>query len=144
MSYRETFDIHAPAKTVFGALLDEKTLASWLAESVRIEPRKGGAFCFWGRDVIWCVAEAEAEGEILELDRPHSLVFSWRWKGHATRVSLGLAEEKAGSRLSIEHHFESSDAGSDGPGPDMAGCHWRIAIPSLSAGSACSSPTSRP
>jgi uncharacterized protein YndB with AHSA1/START domain len=131
VSYSETFEIHAPAATVFDALLDQKTLTSWLAENVRIEPRKGGAFRFWGRDVIWCASENETEGEILELERPHSLVFSWRWKGHSTRVSLRVTEEAAQTRLSIEHHFESFDAGSDGPGPDMAGCHWRIAVGNL-------------
>ena len=136
MSYSETFEFKAPAATVFDALLNEELLTSWLAENVRIEPRKGGAFHFWGRDVIWCVAEDETEGEILELDRPHSLAFSWRWKGHATRVSLHVEdlesghEAGAGSRVSIKHDFETFDPG-PGPGPDMAGCHWRIALGNL-------------
>ena len=133
MSYSETFEFHAPAAAVFDALLDEKILTSWLAENVRIEPRKGGAFRFWGRDVIWCSAEEETEGEIVELDPPHSLAFTWRWKGHATRVSIRIEEKGAESRLSIEHDFESFDAGSDGPGPDMAGCHWRIALGNLAS-----------
>jgi uncharacterized protein YndB with AHSA1/START domain len=138
VSYRETFEFHTAAATVFDALLDEKLLTSWLAENVRIEPRKGGAFHFWGRDVIWCVAENETEGEILELDRPHSLAFSWRWMGHATRVSLHVEDVEGGedaggrSRVSIEHEFESFDPG-PGPGPDMAGCHWRIALANLAS-----------
>jgi uncharacterized protein YndB with AHSA1/START domain len=131
VSYCEIFDIHAPAASVFDALLDQEILMSWLAEKVRIEPHKGGTLRFWGRDVIWCVSEDETEGEILELDRPHSLVFSWRWKGHSTRVSFGIEQAGATTRLSVEHHFETFDAGSGGPGPDMAGCHWRIAIQNL-------------
>jgi uncharacterized protein YndB with AHSA1/START domain len=133
MSYNETFDIPAPAETVFEALLDQKTLETWLAENIRIEPHKGGAFRFWGRDVIWCVSDQETEGEILDLDRPRSLSFSWRWKGHPTRVHFRLSENGDHSRLSVDHQFETFDPGSDGPGPDMAGCHWRIAVANLAS-----------
>jgi uncharacterized protein YndB with AHSA1/START domain len=132
VSYSEAFDIHAPAATVFDALLDEKVLTSWLAENVRVEPHKGGAFRFWGRDVIWCADTGETDGEILELDRPHSLAFTWRWKGHATRVSIRVEEKGSESRLSIEQDFETFDTGA-GPGPDMAGCHWRIAVANLAS-----------
>ena len=144
MSYSETFDFRAPAKSVFEAFLDEKALAKWLATNVHIEPRRGGVFRFWGPDVIWCASEQESEGEILELDRPHSLVFSWRWKGHATRVSIRVREQGTDSRLSIEHHFETFDPGSDGPGPDMAGCHWRIAMGNLKSVLACGRASLRP
>jgi uncharacterized protein YndB with AHSA1/START domain len=131
MSYRETFEMKAPATEVFDALLDEKTLRSWLAENIQIEPLPGGVFRFWGRDVIWCVSEDESDCEILELDRPHSLVISWRWKGHSTRVCFRVDGNGAESRLTIEHQFESFDPGSEGPGPDMAGSHWRIAVANL-------------
>jgi uncharacterized protein YndB with AHSA1/START domain len=144
VTYRETFELHAPASTVFDALLDRKTLTSWLAENVHIEARKGGAFRFWGRDVLWCSSEEESEGEILELDRPHSLVFSWRWKGHSTRVSLRVEGEGSECRVSIEQHFESFDSGPEGPGPDMAGCHWRIALGNLSSVLDCGRAALRP
>ena len=97
MSYNETFEVKAPAEAVFQALLDQKILESWLAENVRIEPHKGGTFRFWGRDVIWCQAENETEGEILELDAPRRLVFSWRWKGHASRVDLRGVCDRSGA-----------------------------------------------
>lgn len=48
MSYNETFDLKAPAATVFDALIDQQTLESGLAQNVRIDPYKGGAFRFWG------------------------------------------------------------------------------------------------
>jgi uncharacterized protein YndB with AHSA1/START domain len=131
VSFNETFEIKAPAETVFDALLDAATARNWLAENVRIEPHKGGAFRFWGPDVIWCAAEGDTDGEILELERPNALVVSWRWKGHDTRVSFQIEENGAESRLSIEHRFETFDPGSEGPGPDMAGCHWRIAAGNL-------------
>lgn len=139
MTFSESFDVPASAEEIFDALLNEETLASWLADNVRVEPHKGGTFRFWGPDVLWCASEEETAGEILELDRPRSLVFSWRWKGHSTRVSLSIEKkiEKhadqvgAASRLSIEHHFETFDPGSNGPGPDMARSHWRIAIGNL-------------
>ncbi len=131
MSFRETFELDASPETVFGAWLDQEMLRGWLAENVRVDPQKGGAFRFWGRDVIWCTSEEETEGEILEIDRPHGLVFGWRWKGHATRVSVRVEGAGGKSRLTIEHDFETFAAGSDGPGPDMARCHWQIAIGNL-------------
>jgi uncharacterized protein YndB with AHSA1/START domain len=131
VSYNETFEVKAPAEAVFQALLDQKILESWLAENVRSEPHKGGTFRFWGRDVIWCVSEQETDGAILELDRPHSISFSWRWKGHPTRVRFRVGENGTDSRLSIEHDFDTFDPGPDGPGPDMAGSHWRIAVANL-------------
>jgi uncharacterized protein YndB with AHSA1/START domain len=133
MSYLETFNLDAPPTRVFDALLDVETSKRWLAEHVHIEPNKGGVFRFWGRDVIWCAREDETEGEILELDRPHLLVASWRWQGHATRISFRLEGDDTKSRLTIEHHFESFAPSSDGPGPDMASCHWRIAIANLAS-----------
>ena len=128
-TYLETFELDADPERVFAALLDGETLIAWLAENVQIEARKGGAYRFWGPDVIWCATDEESEGEILELDEPNTLVVSWRWKGHATRVLFQIEKRKeAGSSLCIEQRFETHDPGSDGPGPDMAGCHWRIAI----------------
>ena len=109
MIFSETFEIPQPAQAVFDALLDEKLLSSWLAEYVHVEARRGGVFQFWGRDVIWCNSEDETQGEILELDPPHKLVFSWRWKGHQSRVSLQVSEAASGSRLAVEHSFESID-----------------------------------
>jgi uncharacterized protein YndB with AHSA1/START domain len=144
MTYRETFRLQASADVVFDALLDEKTLRTWLAEDVHIDPRKGGAFHIWGHDVIWCATEDETEGEILELDRPRALTYSWRWKGHQTRVSFQIAQEGPESLLSIVHEFETMDPGSDGPGPDMAGCHWRIAIGNLKSVLANGRPALRP
>ena len=69
----------------------------------------------------------------MQLDRPSLLVFSWRWKGHHTQVSFRLSGERGKTNLAIEHSFESFDAGSEGPGPDMAGCHWRIAMGNLAS-----------
>jgi uncharacterized protein YndB with AHSA1/START domain len=133
VNFSETFEIHESAEAVFDALLDEKRLRSWLAEHVRVEAHKGGVFEFWGNDVIWCQSEKATRGEILELDRPRTLAFSWRWKGHHSRVLFGVSEAGDGCRLTVEHSFETIDAGPDGPGPDMAGCHWRIAIGNLTS-----------
>ena len=95
MIYTESFSVPVDARAVFDALLDEALLTQWLAEHVRIEPQKGGAYRFWGRDVLWCADEEAGRGEILELDVPRTLVFSWRWKGHDSRVSIRVAEEGA-------------------------------------------------
>lgn len=133
MTFSETFEIPVPAPAVFDALLDEKLLSNWLAEHVRVEPRTGGVFQFWGRDVIWCTDQSATDGEILELDRPRTLAFSWRWQGHPSQVTFRVSEAVGSSRLTVEHSFETHDTGPGGPGPDMAGCHWRIAIGNLTS-----------
>jgi uncharacterized protein YndB with AHSA1/START domain len=131
MTYRETFALNAPAPAVFDALTDPAILSRWLAEHAEVEAHKGGVFRFWGRDVIWCEAESESEGEVVALAAPRKLEIRWRWQGHTTRVAFELAERGDRTELTIEHRFESFDPGPTGPGPDMAGCHWRIAMGNL-------------
>jgi uncharacterized protein YndB with AHSA1/START domain len=133
VTFSETFEIPASVPDVFDSLLDEKLLSNWLAEYVRVDPRKGGVFKFWGRDVIWCNEEDATAGEILELERPRTLAFSWRWQGHPSRVTFRVSDAVGSSLLTVEHSFETHDAGPGGPGPDMAGCHWRIAIGNLTS-----------
>jgi len=131
--YSESFELAASAVSLFEALVDDRVLVTWLAEHARVDAHEGGAYAFWGRDVIWCNTEAESAGEILELRPPHTLVFRWRWKGHESRVSMRVSELERATRLFVEHAFETCDASSDGPGPDMAGCHWRIAVGNLAS-----------
>lgn len=133
MSYRETFPLSASVGDVFAALIEPATLTTWLAEHVRVEPRKGGSYKFWGRDVLWASAEDQVDGEILELDAPHSLVIAWRWQGHTCRVSFDLEANGSATNLSIAQEFQTFDPGPTGPGPDMAGSHWRIAIGNLAS-----------
>jgi len=144
-TYSETFELKAPATRVWTALLDEDLLVQWLADAVRVEAKPGGVYRFWGAGVIWGESEAETAGEILELDTPRRLVFSWRWKGHASRVTIEISQPNSESpatsapssqetcRLAIEQTFETFAPGSDGPGPDMAACHWRIAFGNLAS-----------
>jgi len=133
VTFSETFELHESAQNVFDALVDVKRVTGWLSEHARIDARPGGDFRFWGRDVIWCHSEAETAGQILEIDPPHSLAFSWRWKGHDSRVAFRLSDGPAGCRVAIEHSFETFAPEADGPGPDMAGCHWRIAVGNLAS-----------
>ena len=131
MTYHETFQFQAPATALFEALVDEATLRQWLATNARVDARKGGAYHFWGPDVLWGTSESETQGEVLEFDRPKALAIRWCWKGHEGRVSFEVREAAGGSELAIEHRFETFDPGPDGPGPDIAGCHWRIAAGNL-------------
>jgi uncharacterized protein YndB with AHSA1/START domain len=89
---------HSP-EDVWHALTDRDLLASWLMPN-DIEPRIGHRFTFRtepapGFDgIVHC--------EVLELDRPRLLAFSWRGGPIDTVVRFRLAAERGGTRMLME------------------------------------------
>jgi uncharacterized protein YndB with AHSA1/START domain len=105
-----TFDqlIPKPIEAVWRALTDPATLARWLMEN-DFQPRVGHKFT---------MREAPAEGcrgstacEVLELDPPRRMVWSWNggMDGEVpTRVIFELRAEGAGTRLVLRHEGEAT------------------------------------
>ena len=101
--------IDAPPEQVFDAWLDGDAVGKWLfatpdgvMERVELDPRVGGKFR---------VEERRGEGlakhwgEYVEIDRPRRLVFDFRTSEDEapTRVTVSIAAEGGGSRITLSH-----------------------------------------
>ncbi|MHB9146574.1 MAG: SRPBCC family protein [Symbiobacteriia bacterium] len=89
-----------PAERVWRALTDSGAMARWLMPN-DFQPRAGHKFQFQdkaapgGGGVIDC--------EVLELDEPHKLVYTWNARGMNTVVTWTLEAVSGGTRLRLEH-----------------------------------------
>lgn len=97
--------IHARPETVFRYFTDSARFANWWGAGSTIDPRPGG------RVFIKHPGGAESGGEVIEIDPPRRIVFTY---GYATgkpipagssRVSIQLAAERAGTRLTLVHEL---------------------------------------
>jgi uncharacterized protein YndB with AHSA1/START domain len=97
--------IPQPMETVWQALTESSTLAQWMFPN-DFQPRIGHRFTFhvpgnpkmnFDGLIVRC--------EVLELQPPSRLVFSWSAGGAVenTRVTLQLSQDGEGTRLSLEH-----------------------------------------
>jgi len=109
--------IAAPPDRVFKALTDPAELMRWftspecLAKFWEMDARPGGRYRYAtekGTVVVNGVREFECHGEILQLDPPHLLVYSWiaNWhddKSRPTVVRWELTADAAGTRVKVTH-----------------------------------------
>jgi uncharacterized protein YndB with AHSA1/START domain len=109
--------IAAPPQRVFQALTDAQQLLRWFtdpgcpAKLWEMDARPGGRYRYVtekGTVVVNGVSEFECHGEILELDPPRLLVYTWiaNWhddKSRATVVRWELTPEAAGTRVKVTH-----------------------------------------
>ena len=109
--------IAAPPARVFQALTDSAALTRWFTSPDcpvkfwEMDARPSGRYRYAtgkGTVVVNGVSEFECHGEILELDPPHLLVYSWiaNWhddKSRPTVVRWELAADAAGTRVKVTH-----------------------------------------
>lgn len=76
-------EVDAPRTAVFALLATADGLRRWLDEA-ELEPRVGGPVRFRLRD-------AEAVGEVLAIDPPQHVSFSWQWTSEPTAVPSVVA-----------------------------------------------------
>jgi len=109
--------IAAPPERVFQALIDENQLLQWFtdvshaAELWEMEARVGGFWRFTtneGKAGVNGVTRFQARGEILELDRPRLLAYTWiaNWHDHpdsATTVRWELTPRAGGTHVRVIH-----------------------------------------
>jgi uncharacterized protein YndB with AHSA1/START domain len=116
-----------PIEQVWRALTDSSMLARWLMEN-DFEPWLGKRFTMRGpapgyRGWIEC--------EVLELQAPHRMVWSWSM-GHAegtpSRVIFELRSESGGTHLYVWHTGTVSDA--DG---EMVRDRWPVKMAAITA-----------
>ena len=97
--------IRARPETVFGHFTDSARWAAWWGPGSTIDPHPGG------RVVIRYPNAVEAGGEVLEIEPPRRLVFTFGYvsgQGIAvggSRVTITLQPEADGTRLHLHHAF---------------------------------------
>jgi uncharacterized protein YndB with AHSA1/START domain len=100
-----TVTIEAPRELVFRYFTDSPRWAAWWGAGSSIEARPGGKVYIRHPNGI------EVVGEVLEVFSPERIVFTYGFAGGkpippgASRVTIELAEERAGTRLHLTHEF---------------------------------------
>ncbi|HEU5185374.1 MAG TPA: SRPBCC domain-containing protein [Gemmatimonadaceae bacterium] len=112
LAYRLERDvvIHAPPETVFGFFTDSPRWASWWGAGSTIDPRPGG------RVQIRFPGGVEVAGEVLELERPTRMVFTYGFvsgdpiPAGSSRVTIRLDPHQLGTHLHLAHEFANEKA----------------------------------
>jgi len=100
-----TILIHASRDIVFRFFTDNERWSAWWGTGSTIEPRPGG------RVVIRYPGAVEATGEVVEVDAPERLVFTYGYTSGkpipagGSRVTIRLAEAPRGTRLDLVHEL---------------------------------------
>jgi uncharacterized protein YndB with AHSA1/START domain len=95
----QTIRIEAPQQAVFDLLTDPTQAERWQPMDF-FEPRVGGKYRF-------AKGEWVAVGEIVEIDPPNSVAFTWDWKnsplGSPTVVKYELTKDGDGTIVHLTH-----------------------------------------
>jgi uncharacterized protein YndB with AHSA1/START domain len=116
-------EIKAPLERVFAALTSCDQLIRWFTdpgcptEVFEFEPLAGGRWRFVTADggkPVNGVTKFEAEGEIIEIDPPHRLTYSWRANWHRdpmqkTTVRWDLTSSPEGTIVKVTHSGLAKD-----------------------------------
>lgn len=103
--------VRALPSTVFSYFEDSKRFASWWGEGSTIDPRPGGAvrIAYPGGVVV--------SGEVLAIDAPHSIVFTYGYEEGqgpvppgSTTVTITLEPHSLGTLLKLTHAFADPSA----------------------------------
>lgn len=96
--------IEAPPEVVFSFLTDPTRMVTWLGQAVELDPRPGGVLRIDvnGRDVV--------RGEIVQIEPPRFIAFTWGWEREGTslppgssRVEIRLEARGRGTHLRLRH-----------------------------------------
>jgi uncharacterized protein YndB with AHSA1/START domain len=123
--------ISAPRERVFEALTDPKQAVQWWGQSDRyhltefnIDPRVGGKWSTSGGSVN--MGDINVHGEVLELDRPCRLAYTWisSWLPKTTTVVWELENQSGGTIVKVTH------TGFDGNAEhtDAHGIGWNLVL----------------
>lgn len=96
------FKYDAPVEQVWDALTDSETLAKWIWEN-DFKPEVGHKFQFRAEPNEWW--DGIVNGEVLEVNEPQKLSYTWASQGETTTITWTLKEVSEGR---TELHFEQS------------------------------------
>lgn len=97
-------DYPHPIDLVWQALTDREAIAEWAFVDGGIvdgfKPEVGARYSFTDPDAEgW---SGRVEGEVVEVDRPHRLAYTWEGDGGSSLVTFILARTAHGTRLRLE------------------------------------------
>ena len=104
-SLRRTVLIRATPETVFRFFIDSERWAKWWGAGSTVDARTGG------RVYIKHPGGVEAEGEILVIDPPRQITFTYGYPSRpelppgSSRVTITLDAHPTGTRLNLEHEL---------------------------------------
>jgi uncharacterized protein YndB with AHSA1/START domain len=104
-----------PPERVWAALTDSSTIEKWLMPN-DFEPRLGHRFTFTTQPIPAASFDGIIRCEVVEIDPPRRLAYSWTGGGLITKVTYRLEPDGSGTRL----HFEHSGFDLDNPIHKMA------------------------
>lgn len=102
--------IRARPETVFRYFTDSERWAAWWGQGSTIDPRPGG------RVFVRHPNAVEAAGEVLEIDPPRRIVYTFGFTSGTpmpvggSRVTITLEGDPAGTRLHLLHEFAEAGA----------------------------------
>lgn len=105
-TFTHTFPIAASVPRVFAALTTGDALAIWFAQHVRIEPRVGGAFAFWGKHTLDGAGDGAGLQILTSFTPDEALAFSWRIAGVPTQVAIALQANADETKLTVTHQVD--------------------------------------
>jgi uncharacterized protein YndB with AHSA1/START domain len=107
------FQFTSPIEKVWLALTDAKTLAKWVMDNDDFEPVVGHKFQFRTEPTQWW--DGIVNSEVLEVDEPHKLSYTWVGGGISTTVKWTLKQSDGTTHLHLEQTgFESEDRAFNG------------------------------
>ncbi len=107
-----TIDIRAPRELVFRYFTDSERFAAWWGEGSGIDPRPGG------RVRIRYPDGTVASGEVVEIDPPERVVFTYGYEGEGksiapggSRVTIVLEAGAEGTSVHLRHEAKGAASG---------------------------------
>ena len=121
-----TVVIRASRETVFGFLSNTAEWAEWWGAGSTIDARPGGRMSIRHSNGV------EASGEVLEVQTPERIVFTYGYINRkpsppgSSRVTIRLAPHPHGTLLQLTHEFDDAEARDEhlAPGHDVAGVQF--------------------
>jgi uncharacterized protein YndB with AHSA1/START domain len=120
-------EIRAPRETVFRYFTDSGRFAAWWGEGSAIEPHPGG------RVRIRYPNGVVASGEVVEIDPPSRIVFTYGYEGEGkpippggSRVTVRLDTVEEGTAVVLRH--ESDDAPAEVGAEHVQGWRYQMAV----------------
>lgn len=115
------FEFKSPIEKVWDALTKSETLAKWVMEN-NFQPIVGEKCQFWNKEIDLVV-----DCEVLVVDRPHKLSYTWIGGPINTIVTWTLKQEGDTTYLHLDH------SGFDEVGPAFGGAKsgWAYKVEEL-------------